>query len=485
MASFIPKWKVFIQQISFSGNQLRDFLINIVILVVLYVISQEYYLFFHSTVEIFSVIVAWTIFIIAWNTEKVSEYKYIFYLGIAYFFVGGFDFIHTLVYEGMGVFPEYGANVATQVWLIARFLESISLLLFPLLINRQCPKGRVFAAYSAISLLLISLLVLELFPTAYVPGEGLTLFKIVSEYIIVAFLISALVNLHGNKEKLDNVLWRNLSYALVLTIFAELSFTLYVSVYGFSNFLGHILKLYSFYFIYRGIIVTNLEKPREKLIETLENSQKRIHDTNKFLRVVNSILIHDLLNDLTNIRFSIELAEVGEDLDTIDVAKRATDKGIDLINRISDLEILIGQDEELQPRSINEMLTEIVANDNVYHKMKVNLYGDCTPKIDNAMYSVLDNILRNAVLHSGTEKIDIKMNELDSKCVIQIIDYGKGIPDEIKEKIYDTGYSESTFKISLGIGLSIVKNVIERYGGSVTIQDTTPSGATFVLELRK
>ncbi|MHA2156564.1 MAG: sensor histidine kinase [Candidatus Hodarchaeales archaeon] len=458
-------------------------MIGTILLILLYLISQENYLLFHSSVEIFSVLVAWAIFIIAWNTEKYSEHRHIYYLGIAYLFVGGLDFVHTFAYEGMGVFPGYGANLATQLWILARFMESISLLLYPLMLHRQCPKVRVFSFYTIISTLSLSLIALDIFPTAFVVGEGLTLFKIISEYIIIAFLIAALINIREKRNGIESILEKNLSYALIVTIFAELAFTLYVSVYGFSNFVGHILKILSFYFIYRGIIVTSLEKPREYLIHTLEKSQKRIKDTNKFLRVINSILVHDLLNDLTNIRFSIELIEAEQEIDTLGIAKRATDKGINLITRMSDLETLIGQDKELRTASLKNMISEILINDVLYRDIKINIQGDCEPKIDNAMYSVLDNILRNAVLHSGTDKIDVKLEKNENKCSVQIKDYGKGIPDTIKEKIFETGYSSSGHEVSLGIGLSIVKNVMERYGGSVRVIDTLPSGATFILEL--
>ena len=74
------------------------------------------------------------------------------------------------------------------------------------MLNRQCPKNRVFLYYAAIVTFFCTLIAVELFPIAYVAGEGLTLFKIISEYIILAFLIGALVNLREKRENLDRVL---------------------------------------------------------------------------------------------------------------------------------------------------------------------------------------------------------------------------------------------------------------------------------------
>jgi two-component system sensor kinase len=150
---------------------------------------------------------------------------------------------------------------------------------------------------------------------------------------------------------------------------------------------------------------------------------------------------------------------------------------------MSDLETLIGKDEELKATSIRDMIIDVIENDALYHKHEINIQGDCKPNVDNAMYSVLDNVLRNAILHSGTEKIDINLESNNSLNIIKIIDYGKGIPDNIKDKIFETGFSKSSHEVSLGIGLSIVKNVILRYGGTISVKDTIPSGATFLLKL--
>ncbi len=104
----------------------------------LYLTSLYNYLLFHSLAEIFSIVIAFSIFVLAWNCRNIMDNDYLIFLGIAYLFVDFIDIIHTLAYAGMGVFRGFGANLPTQLWIIARSLESISLLLvcFMLTIRR-------------------------------------------------------------------------------------------------------------------------------------------------------------------------------------------------------------------------------------------------------------------------------------------------------------------------------------------------------------
>src|SRR3954471_12412065 len=70
-------------------------------------IASNNYLLFHSLAELFSIIIACGIFILAWNTRAFIRNNYLLFIGIAYLFVAFFDTLHTLAYHGMGVFRGY------------------------------------------------------------------------------------------------------------------------------------------------------------------------------------------------------------------------------------------------------------------------------------------------------------------------------------------------------------------------------------------
>ncbi|HZD60749.1 MAG TPA: MASE3 domain-containing protein, partial [Anaerolineae bacterium] len=257
------------------------------VLIGLYVISLYNYPLFHSVAELFSIVVAAGIFMVAWNSRAFMNNNYLLFIGIAYLFVGSVDLLHTLSYEGMGVFHGYGANLPTQLWVAARYMESISLLIAPLLVGRQL-KGRLtFAGYAAIvGLLLVSIFYLRIFPDAFAAGVGLTPFKKISEYVISLILLASLALLQKNRTAFNADVLRLLSASIIVTIASELSFTLYMDPYGLANLIGHFLKIVSFYLIYKAFIETGLVNPYSLLFRELKKSEEALRESEERLRTV-------------------------------------------------------------------------------------------------------------------------------------------------------------------------------------------------------
>jgi PAS domain S-box-containing protein len=245
----------------------------------LYLCSLYNYLLFHSFAEIFSIVVACSIFIIAWNARRFLDNSYFMFLGVAFLFVGAVDLVHTLAYSGMGVFPGYGTNLATQLWLVARYFQSLSLLIAPLLIGRKLRVNFLFLSYGvAISLLLVSIFYWQNFPVCFVEGVGLTPFKKISEYVISLILLGAIFTMFQKRREFDISVLRFLFAAIIVTIASELSFTLYQSPFGLPNLIGHFLKIVSFYLIYKAIIETSLIRPYDLLFRNLKQSEDRYRD---------------------------------------------------------------------------------------------------------------------------------------------------------------------------------------------------------------
>ncbi|MDH4320221.1 MAG: response regulator [Desulfobulbaceae bacterium] len=248
------------------------------IIVGLYLTSLYDYLLFHSFSEIFSIAVAFALFLIAWNSRRHLPNQYITFIGIAYLFIGGMDLLHTLAYKGMPIFTDYD-YYANQLWIAARYLESLSLLAaFLFLGNRRKfdPSFLFWAFFIVCALLIGSIFVWKIFPECFVEGHGLTPFKKVSEYIISAILLLNIFLLNRNREKFAPTVYRFLSWALFCTIVSEIAFTFYISNYGFSNLIGHYFKIVSFYLIYKAIVETCLTNPFNLLYRDLKQSEENL-----------------------------------------------------------------------------------------------------------------------------------------------------------------------------------------------------------------
>ena len=267
------------------GKKVSYPVLGILLLAALYACSIYNYLLFHSIAEIFSVVIAGAIFVIAWNTRQYLSNNFLLFLGIAYLFIGGFDLIHTLSYEGIAIFEGYNADLATQLWIAARFFESLSILAAFLFLERKFRVRSAFLLYAAIfSILLLTIFYLRVFPVCFVEGVGLTPFKKISEYIISFCLLSSAALLVVYREKFDDSVRRWIMGSIGLSIASELTFTTYATAYGLTNLLGHYFKILSFWCIYKALVETGLRKPYALFFRELKQSEEQYRSlfTNMF-----------------------------------------------------------------------------------------------------------------------------------------------------------------------------------------------------------
>ncbi|MCX5813120.1 MAG: PAS domain-containing protein [Proteobacteria bacterium] len=243
----------------------------------LYLTSLYSYLLFHIVAESFSIVIVFSLFMISWNTRRLSNNNYVLFLGIAFLFAGLIDFAHTLAYKGMGIFRGFDANLPTQLWIMARYVQSLSLLAAPWFINRKLNPGAIIGFYLSVTLILLAAAFSNtFFPDCFIEGKGLTPFKIVSEYVICLILISSLALLLHHRESFNPKIMRLLIWSILFTILSELAFTFYISVFGLSNLIGHYFKIFSFYLIYQAIIVTGLENPYSLLFFDLQKHREEL-----------------------------------------------------------------------------------------------------------------------------------------------------------------------------------------------------------------
>jgi PAS domain S-box-containing protein len=242
------------------------------------------YLLFHSLSEIFSIIIAMAVFMFALNTRRYVDNDYFTFLGIAYFFVGAIDLVHTLAYSGMNIFRGYDADLPTQMWLSARYLESLSLLAAPVFLYRRLHIAATGLALTVVvGLMLAAVFCWKVFPVAFVDGIGLTPFKIVSEYLISMVLLTSAVLLYRQRSRLAQEVYRLMVFSIMITILSEMAFTLYTDPYGPANFIGHFLKVVSFYLVYKSIIRTGLRKPYRTIFYDLQEKKKALADAKSLL----------------------------------------------------------------------------------------------------------------------------------------------------------------------------------------------------------
>lgn len=254
-----------------------------VVVVGLYASSLYSYILFHSLIEITTIAIGFTLFTLTLNARHFLTGGCLKTLGIGYGLIALVDLLHSLAYKGMGVFPGYGANLPTQLWIAARSLQALLLCLAPLLARRNLDERVLFgislAAVSASTALVYS----GVFPDCFIEGTGLTPFKIVSEYVISALLLVALLLFIGKRAAFNSRVFTFIVVSILCTIASELAFTSYVSVYGPANMVGHFLKLAAFYLIYRALVVTGFQDPFNLIFRDLKQAEQALNNANEEL----------------------------------------------------------------------------------------------------------------------------------------------------------------------------------------------------------
>jgi len=266
----------------------RELAIFTLILFMIYLTSYYNYLLFHTLAELFSIIIAGGIFVIGWNSRKQIDNSYFLVMAIAFIFIGFLDLIHTLAYTGMGIFIEYDSNLPTSLWIATRYFQATTYILGMVLINKKVNSNYLVLGYAITTVILMLLIFSGFFPACYIEGSGLTLFKIISEYIIDLILLSCVILMFRYKEEFERKIFYLIISSIIATIISELAFTFYVSVYGFSNLVGHLFKIIAFFLLYVSIIQIGVEDPFDLLFRKLKQSEERLSIKAKDLEIAYS-----------------------------------------------------------------------------------------------------------------------------------------------------------------------------------------------------
>lgn len=258
----------------FNVSKIEFSILTILFTGTLYIISINNYLVFHTLAENFSVVIACGIFMFIWNSRRYIENNFFLMIGIAYIFTALLDLVHTFTYKGVNVIGGITTDVPTQLWISSRYVQSLTLFAATFFVTRKVRGHYVFYSYALITILIfVSIFLWKNFPHCYIEGYGLTVFKKTSEYIISVILLLSMIFLYLKKESFDKYIFYLIQGSIILSILSELDFTLYVSVYSGFNFAGHVLKIASFYLMYKAIIVMGMENPFDILFDRLKEKE--------------------------------------------------------------------------------------------------------------------------------------------------------------------------------------------------------------------
>jgi diguanylate cyclase (GGDEF)-like protein len=232
------------------------------------VISAPTFLAAHSIMEIFSVIVAALIFFTGHGArESVRSIRSVA-LGYAFLAVALFDVLHFLSFIGMpDLVSPNTPHKAILFWLCGRFAAGVGLLLYILIPDAPASRDPVRLGALAGVLLgvgtiaMVFLAVPQSLPATYVEGVGLTPLKIALEWGMFVFYLAIAGLLYLRRWQITHCDVGSLMLALLLMAAGELFFIVYVEVSSTANLLGHVYKVFAYYFLYLAIYADAVSRP--------------------------------------------------------------------------------------------------------------------------------------------------------------------------------------------------------------------------------
>ncbi len=240
-----------------------------------------------------------------------------------------------------------------------------------------------------------------------------------------------------------------------------------------------------------------LEDLVEERSRELEAAQRELVRSERLAAIgqLTGTVSHELRNPLGTIRSSFAI--VGNHLQTahgpVARALERIDRNIGRCVTIIDelLAYTRVRDMHLEPVTIDDWLTDLVVDEDVPKDIGVVLacHSDKTVFIDRErLRRAVLNLLQNAWQafteseHECTQAtVAISTRVVDGSLALCVADNGPGIPEDIRERIFDPLFSTKSFGV--GLGLPLVRQIVEQHGGEIAVDTTLGEGTIITLTL--
>jgi two-component system sensor histidine kinase MprB len=228
-----------------------------------------------------------------------------------------------------------------------------------------------------------------------------------------------------------------------------------------------------------------------EMLGRLESSRAQLDASVTSQRQLVADASHELRTPVTSLRTNIEVLLSGAELDEEDRTRLLTDvveQSEELSNLVSDLiEVARG---DTPPTNLEDVRLDRLAEDSIDRARRnaphvefreylapISVHGN-----PERLTRAVNNLLDNAALHAGHGGlVELTVDQTG----VTVRDHGDGIAEADLPHLFDRFYrgANSRARQGSGLGLSIVRQVAEQHGGSVTAANATGGGAVFTLTL--
>ncbi|MCC8407900.1 HAMP domain-containing histidine kinase [Mucilaginibacter sp. UR6-1] len=380
-------------------------------------------------------------------------------------------------------FPEFNISVWVHLaltplfyWIISSFHKNITATRKATGVMSACTV--LFALYIIFSGMVSSFIV------TYVPSDNLIGF-------MIALTVIAIICVFEHGQTMFITLVTGIIFTLVLT---ALSHSATEILY---NELICCILLLGFFLISRY----NYTYKANHYLQLVDINKKNreIEQASNFKTEVLGMVAHDLRNPIAaieSVAMLMELDEPDEDtMENLSMVKQSCEKARSIINDLLETARNENTDElALSRTEMSSFLKRLadgwnnsasIPNRVVCNSITGSIYADINTE---KFQRVIDNLISNAAKFSKeTDTINISLQATGKLLLIEVKDQGVGIPKDILPIIFErfskAGRSGLRGEKSTGLGLSIVKQIVEKHGGKISVESIVGEGSTFAIKL--
>ena len=239
--------------------------------------------------------------------------------------------------------------------------------------------------------------------------------------------------------------------------------------------------------------VNILVESYNKMVGMLNESVEKLSKSNKeqAWREMAKQVAHEIKNPLTPMRLSVQSFQKNFDIEDSKIDEKLDEFSKTLIQQIDTMSTIASafsnfadmpaqQGEKINIIEITRLALKIFKEKHIVFNSE---HRDIQVSIDRTqLIRIITNLIKNAVeacdsLEKPLIQVNIKMK--NKNVIIDINDNGVGIPKEIKSKIFEPNFTTKTS--GMGLGLGMVKNLVNSYGGKISFKSKINLGTSFLI----
>ncbi len=220
---------------------------------------------------------------------------------------------------------------------------------------------------------------------------------------------------------------------------------------------------------------TKINNELSSMQRELSKKNNQLNNQKDRLKLINKILRHDLTNIFSAILSGARLFEKTGNEQFLEEIKVRAFRGVDLIQSMKMLEMVDGEKIELKNISLEMVIDDLKKE---FPDLQINIPENVSLIANEGIDSIFKNLVQNAYNHGESKHVILDCSLENGYAVFALNDDGLGIPEAIKPMIFDENFKHGKHS-QTGLGLYIVKRLIENYRGYIEVSDSSMGGACF------